>query len=176
MSLKIQITRPLPEEYAPFYRGYIEQVEGRDALAALREALDNTTRFLQSIPTEKWNFRYAPGKWSLKESVIHMLDTERVFSYRALRISRNDQKPLQGFDQDDYIPFYHAETRSPESVIEEYRSIRLATLSLFQNLDEAAVNRMGTASGKGVSVRALAYMIAGHEQHHMRLAREKYLA
>lgn len=171
----IKITRPLAEECAPYYIKYIDQVPGEDVLATLRSTLESTTTFLQNIPAEKWDFRYAPGKWSLKESFIHMLDTERVFAYRALRISRNDQTPLAGFNQDDYVPYYNGDHRSAESVIEEYRSIRQATITLFQHLDEEAVNRRGTASGNPVTVRALAYMIAGHEQHHLRLTRERYL-
>ena len=169
------ITRPAAEECAPFYQKYIDQVPGEDALALLRETLESTANFLEKIPEEKWDFRYAPGKWSLKESFIHLIDAERVFAYRALRISRNDTTPLAGFDQDTYIPFYQAERRSPDSIIEEYRSVRRATITLFQHLDEEALARTGTASGSAVTVRALAYIIAGHEQHHLRLARERYL-
>lgn len=175
MQSSLSINRPLPEECAPFYQKYIDQVPGGDALALLRDTLDSTTGFLENIPVEKWDFRYAPGKWSLKESFLHLIDSERVFAYRALRISRNDPTPLAGFDQDAYIPFYHAERRNPESIIEEYRSVRRATITLFQHLDEEALDRKGTASGSGVTVRALAYIIAGHEQHHLRLTRERYL-
>lgn len=175
MSNRITITRPHEEACAPFYRNYIEQVRGEDALAVLRANLETTADFLRSIPVEKWNQAYAPGKWTLKESFIHLIDSERVFAYRALRIARNDQTPLAGFEQDDYIPYYQAEQRSPASIIKEYRSVRQATISLFENLDAAALDRSGEASGSAVTVRALAWMIAGHEQHHLNLTKEKYL-
>lgn len=172
---QLSITRPAEEECAAFYQKYIDQVPGEDAFALLCDTLESTTAFLEKIPVEKWDFRYAPGKWSLKESFIHLIDAERVFAYRALRISRNDSTPLAGFDQDTYIPYYQAERRSPESIIDEYRSVRRATITLFRHLDEEALGRVGTASGSAVTVRALAYIIAGHEQHHLRLARERYL-
>ena len=119
--------------------------------------------------------RYAPGKWSVKEILGHLNDTERIFAYRALRISRGDQTPLAGFEQDDYVrngPF----ARHPlEDLIEDYIAVRRATISLFRNLDEAAWTRRGVASENEVTVRALAYMIAGHELHHRRILEEKYL-
>lgn len=169
------VTRPLLDECAPYYHSYINEAPGDDALAALQSTLESTTTFLGEIPLQKWDFRYAPGKWSLKESFIHLLDAERIFAYRALRISRNDQTPLPGFNQDEYIPYYHADQRSSQSIIDEYRSIRQATITLFQNLDADSINRRGIASGNSITVRALAYIILGHEQHHLKLAREKYL-
>jgi uncharacterized damage-inducible protein DinB len=121
------------------------------------------------------DLRYAPGKWSVKEILGHLNDTERIFAYRALRISRGDQTPLAGFEQDDYVrngPF----ARHPlEDLIEDYIAVRRATISLFRNLDEAAWTRRGVASENEVTVRALAYMIAGHELHHRRILEEKYL-
>ena len=172
----LEITRPQADECAPYYHRYINQVSGENALATLESTALSTPEFFKTIPAEKWDFRYAPGKWSLKESILHMIDTERIFSYRALRIARNDQTPIEGFEQDDYIPYYQADQRTAESIIEEYQAVRAATLHLFRNLDQAALLRRGTASGQSVSVRALAYMLAGHEQHHLKLTRERYLA
>ena len=169
------ITRPNEKEYSTFYQTYTSKVEGEDAFAALEKAALETVLFFEKIPEEKWNYRYAPGKWSLKESIIHMIDAERVFAYRAMRIARNDQTPLMGFDQDPYIQYYHAVQRSPESIISEYRAVRSASLELFRNLSSEDLLRKGTASDSPVSVRALAYIIAGHEEHHIRLTKEKYL-
>ncbi|MCB0630614.1 MAG: DinB family protein [Saprospiraceae bacterium] len=169
------ITQPAPTEYAPFFNTYVSKVDDPDAFALMERAAVETPAFLDGIPHEKWEYRYAPGKWSLKESLIHMLDTERIFSYRALRIARNDKTPLPGFEQDDYIPFYNTDQRSPESIIDEYNHIRAATLHLFRYLTPEDLNRSGTASGGSITVRALAYLITGHEIHHMRLIRERYL-
>lgn len=169
------IAKPDPTEYAPFFNTYVSKIEESDAFAVLEKAAENTPTFLENIPEQKWEYRYAPGKWSLKESLIHMLDTERIFSYRALRIARNDKTPLPGFEQDDYIPFYNTDQRSPESIIDEYRHLRAATLHLFRYLTPDDLLRTGTASGGAVSVRAMAYLIAGHEIHHIRLIKERYL-
>ena len=132
------------------------------------------TLALLARPESDGDFRYAPGKWSVKESLGHVIDAERVFSYRALRISRNDKTPLAGFEQDDYVkygPFAHC---TLASLVDELASVRKATVSLFRALDDAAWTRRGTASNNEVTVRALAYMIAGHELHHRRIFQEKY--
>ena len=170
------INRPTTEEYAPYFNRYTSKVIGDDAFATIEKAAQETVNFLSSIPAEKWDYRYAPGKWSLKESIIHMLDTERIFAYRAVRIARNDKTPLMGFEQDDYVPFYNADQRSAESIIAEYKAVRMATLELFRYLRPEDLERTGTSSGMPVSVRALAYLIAGHEKHHMDLTKEKYLS
>lgn len=169
------ITKPETTEYAPFFNTYVSKVDAPDAFALLEKAAVETPAFLESIPNNKWEYRYAAGKWSLKESLIHMLDTERIFSYRALRIARNDKTPLPGFEQDGYIPFYNTDQRSPASIIDEYRHIRAATLYLFRYLTVDDLMRSGTASGGAVTVRALAYLISGHEIHHIRLIEERYL-
>jgi len=112
---------------------------------------------------------------TLKESWIHVVDTERIFAYRALRIARGDETPLAGFDQNDYVPHSNAANRTPESIVEEYKSVRAATIHLFKNFDATAWSRFGTASGGKVSVNALAFMIIGHEAHHVALTQERYL-
>jgi hypothetical protein len=169
------ITRPEQTEYAPFFQRYTSRIAEDDVFPVLERAFSDNLAFFAAIPEERWSFRYAPGKWSLKESIIHMIDTERIFAYRALRIARNDKTPLPGFEQDDYVPFYNAAHRSPASIISEYKAVRTATLELFKYLTEEDLMRTGISSGMPISVRALAYLIAGHERHHILLTKEKYL-
>jgi len=170
--------RPQPGEYAPYYDRYISLVPGNDVLAALTALEDQRRQMLLLLSgrTEAdGDLRYAPEKWSLKEVLGHINDTERIMSYRALRISRGDATPIEGFEQDNYVrngPF----GRVPlADLIEDYIAVRRATVSLFRNLDEAAWTRRGIASKNEVTVRALAYIIAGHELHHRRMIEEKYL-
>lgn len=169
------ITRPTESEYAPYFQRYTSKISESDAFAVLEKAFEDHLEFFETISDERWRFRYAPGKWSLKESIIHMIDTERIFAYRALRIARNDQTALAGFEQDDYVPYYNAENRSSASIIAEYKAVRMATLELFRYLSEEDLKRTGTSSGMLISVRALAYLIAGHERHHIMLTKDKYL-
>jgi hypothetical protein len=163
------------DEIPEYYRGYVALLEGRDAIQHFQGSLEETLRFLQSIPDEKWDFAYAPGKWTLKEVILHMLDAERIFCYRALRFSRNDATPLAGFEENDYVPECGASSRSVKSVIDEFETVRNATRTLFENLTPEMVARAGTANGKKISVRALGLVIAGHELHHLKVIRERYL-
>jgi hypothetical protein len=170
----LTVARPQADEYAPYYGRYIALVQGEDILGALDEQRRETMKLLCSRDEEDGDFRYAPEKWSAKEVLGHVCDTERVFAYRALRISRADATPMQGFEQDDYVrngPF----ARAPlAEIIEDYIAVRRATITLLRNLDEAAWLRRGVANKNAVSVRALAYIIAGHELHHRRILQEKY--
>ncbi len=173
-SPTFNIARPEPGEYAPYYEKYISQIPGGNILTTLDAQRRQTLLLLSGKDEEDGNFRYAPGKWSVKEVLGHVCDAERIFAYRALRISRGDQTPLPGFEQDDYIkngPFGRV---ALEEIVEDYIAVRRATLTLLRNLDEAAWARRGTASNNPVTVRALAYMIAGHEVHHRRILEEKY--
>jgi hypothetical protein len=170
------VARPQPDEYAPYYGRYIALVEGEDILSALDQQRRQTMMLLCGRDEEDGDFRYAPEKWSTKEVLGHLCDTERVFAYRALRISRADATPLEGFEQDDYVrngPFAH---RALADLVEEFIAVRRATLSLLRNLDEAAWMRRGIANKNEVSVRGIAYIIAGHELHHRRILEEKYFA
>lgn len=167
--------RPEDHESHDYYKLYINQVEGNDFLQVLKDNLISTVDLLDSLSLDQWNHRYAEGKWSIKEVMIHIIDTEKVFGYRAMRISRNDQTPLPGFDQNDYVPYYDAENRSPESIIKEFTASRLGTIEMFENFNEDMMKRMGKASDFDVSVRALAFMTAGHEIHHIRILKERYL-
>lgn len=169
------MARPKPTEYNHFYSPYIEKVEGDNFLSVLKEQLKSFPAFLSGIPEKKWDFAYGPGKWTIKEVAIHICDSERVFAYRALRFSRNDHTALPGFDENKYIPFYHPEKRSPESIIHEFKTVRKATLSLFEQFDEERLLFKGIASDNFVSVRAIGFIIAGHVIHHERVLKERYL-
>src|SRR5262245_29400191 len=168
------IPRPQSSEYAPYYGKYISVVPGDEAFAVLRDQIQETNRMLQSIPETRASFRYAPEKWSIKEVVGHMCDTERIMAYRALRMARADTTALAGFEQDDYVKAAHFDGRTLQSLSTEFQSIRAATLAFFGSLDDSALRRTGTASNYPFSVRALAYIIAGHEQHHVKILRERY--
>ena len=168
------IARPEPDEYAPYYGRYISLVAGTDILGNLDAQRRETMILLSGRDDSDGEYRYAPGKWSAKEVLGHVCDTERIFAYRALRIARGDQTPIEGFEQDDYVengPFAQAPM---EEIIEDYIAVRRATLTLLRNLDEAAWMRRGVANKNEVSVRALAYITAGHELHHRRILEEKY--
>ncbi len=165
--------RPEPGEHAPYYGKYVSLVPDGDILATLEKQWPDTVALL-ARPEADGELRYAPGKWSVKESLGHVIDAERVFSYRALRIARNDKTPLAGFEQDDYVKYGSFGRRTLAGLVEEFTSVRKATTLLFGSLDEAAWSRRGVASENEVSVRALAFIIAGHELHHRRIFQQKY--
>jgi len=171
----IASSRPQPGENAPYYDRYIALVPGNDIVTALEEQRRQTLLLLSGRSEADGDFRYAPDKWSLKELLGHMNDTERIMSYRALRIARNDKTPLEGFEQDDYVRSSSLGNRPLADLIEDYIAVRRATISLFRNLEEPAWTRRGVASNNEVTVRALAYLIAGLELHHRRIIEEKYL-
>lgn len=170
----VMVARPEPGEYAPYYDRYLSLITGTDILGTLDGQRRQMMMLLSGREESDGDFRYAADKWSAKEVLGHVCDTERVFAYRALRIARGDQTPMAGFEQDDYVkngPF----ARAPlGELIEDYIAVRRATLTLLRNLDEAAWARRGVANKNEVSVRALAYIIAGHELHHRRILEEKY--
>ena len=147
----------------------------KDIVAGLKTQEEEVVSFLKNIPLEKQDFRYAEGKWTIKDLILHMIDVERIFSYRALRISRNDTTALPGFEENDYVVHANANKRSFESLIEEYISVRKATISLFSSFTEEQYMRIGVASNNAVSVRALGYIILGHEKHHILVVEERYL-
>lgn len=172
----LTIARPEPGEYNPYYERYISLVEGADILTTLDAQRRQMMLLLSGRSEADGDFRYAPDKWNAKEVLGHVCDTERVFAYRALRISRGDQTPMEGFEQDDYVrngPFARI---ALEELVEDYIAVRRATLTLLRNLDETAWMRRGVANKNEVTVRALAYTIAGHELHHRRILEEKYFA
>jgi hypothetical protein len=167
--------RPAPAEFAPFYGRYIDLVPDAPIVETLNAQIEETMSLLGALPESKGAHRYEPAKWSIKEVIGHLADSERIFAYRALRFARNDATPLPGFEENDYVPAANFGARSLQSLLDELRAVRKATVLLFDGLDEAAMDRRGTAAGNPVTVRALAYIIAGHERHHARILKERYL-
>jgi len=162
-------------EYNPFYQTYIMALGDVELIEELKRGKSAFLSLFEEIPEEKLNYAYAEGKWSLAEVLIHMIDTERIFQYRALCIARNDKTPLPGFDQDTYVPYSNAANRSKSDLIEEYKAVRDSTISLFDSFDDEAIKRIGVASGSKMSVRALGFIISGHQAHHVQILRERYL-
>lgn len=167
--------RPAPDEYAQFYASYISLVPDGDVLESLERQRNDTEKLLGSISEAKAAHRYAPDKWSIKGVVGHVVDSERVFSYRALVIGRGDPTPLPGFDEKSWAQSANFDERELKELVEEYALVRDATLALLRALPEAAWSRRGTANNWPVTVRALAWIIAGHERHHLKVLRERYL-
>jgi len=168
------IPRPEPGEYAPYYDRYISLIPGTDILGTLDAQRRQMLILLSGGDETDGDFRYAPEKWSAKEVLGHVCDTERIFAYRMLRISRGDRTPIEGFEQDDYVRNGPFAKIALAEVIEDYIAVRRATLTLLRNLDEQAWARLGIANKNEVSVRALAYLTAGHELHHRRILEAKY--
>jgi len=168
------VGRPEASEHSPYFGRYISLISDPDILSALQSQYAETSALLRGLNEKDGEFRYAPDKWSAKEVIGHINDTERIFAYRALRIARADQTPLAGFEQDDYVRAGGFEKRTFADLREEFDAIRKTTMFLFRGLEDDAWIRQGTASGNVLSVRALAFMIAGHEVHHRRILLEKY--
>jgi DinB superfamily len=170
------IARPEPDEYAPYYGRYISLIQGNDIISTLEAQRRQMMLLLCGRHEADGDLRYAPGKWTVKEVLGHVCDTERIFAYRMLRIARGDRTPIEGFEQDDYVrngPF--GASPLPE-IIDDYLAVRRATLTLLRNLDAQAWRRRGVANHCEVSVRAIAYLAAGHELHHRRVLEETYFA
>ena len=170
------IPRPDATEYAPFYGTYVGKVPDGDLLELLERQRRETQNVLAGLSDTQALHRYAPGKWSMKEVVGHLMDSERVFCYRALRFARADEKPLQGFDDKAWVPAGSFDARPLADLAAELDAVRRATIALFGGFDAAALARKGTANNNEVTVRALAWIVAGHERHHVAILRERYLA
>ena len=169
------IERPFPDEYAQFYGRYIIRITEGDALPVLEEQGAGTQTLLRGVSESRGDFRYAPGKWSIREVIGHLLDTERIFAYRALRFARNDRTPLPGFEQDDFVRYGGFGHRPLAELLAELSAVRGATVALFGGLSEEALLRRGVANDVELSVRAVAFIIAGHERHHVDILRSRYL-
>lgn len=167
--------RPEKNEYHEYYERYVALVEETDIVAALRNQTGDLQNLLADITEAKSDFRYAEDKWSVKELLGHLIDGERIFSYRALRISRDDKTPLEGFEQDGYIENSNFSRTAFADLAEEFALLRQSNILLFKNLTEEAWLRCGTASDATVSVRALAFIMVGHVRHHQNILRERYL-
>lgn len=168
--------KPAPDECAPYYRLYVDQVPEADVIAILNDQIAARAHILAHLSDEKARFRYAPNKWSIKEIIGHLADAERIFAYRALRIARADTTPLPGFEQDDYIAAANFDRRALPELLAELDTVRHASLSLFRSMTDEELMRQGTASDKPFVVRAIPFIIAGHEIHHTRVLRERYLS
>lgn len=167
--------RPAADEHAPYYARYIDLVPDTDLLDYLQRQLELAAAFLRGIPDELHEHRYAEGKWSIKEVIGHLADAERIFAYRALRFARADQTPLAGFDENTYVPAGNFDARDFGALVDEWVHVRLATLALLRGLDGDAPLRRGKANDQEISVRALAWVVAGHVDHHASILRERYL-
>lgn len=166
--------RPAEDEFAPYYGRYIGRVPQGDIVALLAEQLPAVLDLLDDVDEARASHRYEPGKWSIRQVIGHIADTERVMAYRALRIARGDRTPLPGFDENAFMTLAGFDERSLLSLVDEWATVRRATLALYEGLDPARAEERGTASDNPVSVRALAYIIHGHVEHHLAILRERY--
>jgi len=174
--MTLKLTSPTPDEYAPFYAGYIERAQQRaDLSTALPQQIDELKSTLGNLSDEQARFKPGPQEWSFKEVIGHLNDGERVFSYRLLRISRNDPTPLSGFEQDDYVRAAGFDNHSFNDLIQEFEFLRRSNILMIKNMSDESILHLGTASGAAVSARALIYIIVGHVDHHMASLREVYL-
>jgi uncharacterized damage-inducible protein DinB len=172
------IPKPRPGEYPEYAEIYMSLLadDGR-ILEHLKNNFQIIKEFIYNLPPEKLVYRYAEGKWSIKEILVHLIDDERIYAYRALRFARNEQQNLIGFDQEEYAKYSQADARDLDNIFEEYEAVRNSTIALFNGLPEDSLTRMGhgTATANDATVRALAYHIAGHELRHMNIIKERYL-
>jgi uncharacterized damage-inducible protein DinB len=169
-------TDQLPiNEYSKFNAIYIQAVGNVDMIEELEICLHDFIRFVQNIPMDKFDYRYAEGKWTIKDIIQHIIDTERIFTYRALRISRNDKTPLPGFEENDYVANTNANARSIQDLLAELSAVRHSTLFLFKSFSWEQLERIGIASNNEISVRAIGFILIGHQKHHQNVFKERYL-
>jgi uncharacterized damage-inducible protein DinB len=167
--------RPASDEYAPFFAGYVSLVPDGDVLEALEQGRHQTRELLGRLSEAKAAYRYAPEKWTIKGVLGHLADAERIFAYRALWFARGDASPLPGWDENAWAQLSDFDAHSLKNLLVGYDAQRSATLALFRSLPAAAWQRRGTANSNPVTVRALAWIAAGHERHHLKILRERYL-
>ena len=162
-------------EYNPYYKFYIEELGNVNLIAILNSSFDEFLTTIKNLSEEKLMYRYAGEKWTIKELIQHLIDTERIMSYRALRFSRNDTTELQGFDENWYVDNSNANDREIKDILEEFDHLRKSSISLFKNFTNEMLISFGTANGSDMSVRALGFIIAGHQLHHLKIIKERYL-
>jgi uncharacterized damage-inducible protein DinB len=163
-------------EYGAFYAPYLAQIDPQYSLfEELEIALHRFIHFVREIPMDKFDFRYAEGKWTIKDIIQHIIDAERVFAYRAMRIARNDHTPLPGFDENIYVTNANANSRSIQDLLTEFSMVRHATIYLFKSFSPDSLERIGIASENPISVRALGFIIIGHQNHHQTVFQQRYL-
>lgn len=165
-----------PSEYHSYYQPYIDALGKVSLYEALRRARADIDLMMDVIPDDKLGYSYSPGKWSMAEVLVHLMDAERVFQYRALRFARKDQTELKGFDQDIYVSESYANQRAKKALKEEFMAIRSSTITLFKSFDDEQLIRRGMANGAEMSVRALGFVICGHQAHHFGILKKRYLA
>lgn len=170
------MNKPLAQEYPHYYSRYINLVEDTEFVTLLDDQKNDMLDFLNGLGEEAASFRYASDKWSIKEVIGHIIDVERIFAYRALRMARNDKTPLPEFDQEEYVLQANFDSRTLIDLSDEFLSVREATLSLFTSFDQSILEREGIASGLKFTVRSIPYIIAGHEIHHRQVLNQKYLS
>lgn len=166
--------KPKPGDYAPYYDRYISLIND-DVISVLEKQITSTVSLLNSVSEEKADYAYAEGKWTIKEVVGHMIDTERIMAFRALAIARGEKQPIPGFEQDDYVNAANFNRLSIKDLTEEFEAVRKSNIFLFKSFDEIDLNKRGIASGNEITVLALIFIIAGHELHHLKILKEKYL-
>jgi len=162
-------------EYSPFYSTYINKAGLIDLISGIEDSFNDALSFFETIPKQKFDYRYAKGKWTIKELIQHIIDVERVFAYRALCIAREDNTPLPSFEENDYAVSSMANNRTRENLLEEYKAIKISTILLFRSFNDKMLMRVGIASGGNISVRALGFIMIGHESHHIQVIKERYL-
>lgn len=167
--------RPKPNETLPYFHRYIALVQDGNIIDVLTENQATTQERIKNIPAEKAEYRYAEGKWSVKEVLLHLVDTERIMAYRALRFVRKDKTNIHGFDENTYAPNSDAENRTLADIAEEFQAVRTSTIAMFKHFSTEMMDRTGTSNGGEASVRGLVYIIAGHELHHWNVLNERYL-
>ena len=167
--------RPKPDEYPSFYQNYVDNVKTNNIIKELTDQVLNIQAIISQIPEDKENYRYAEGKWSIKEIIGHIIDTERVLGYRAMRFARKDKTPLPGYDENWFVANANFQKQTLYSLGHEFAIVREANLALFKVWDEEAMSQMGVANNLDVSVRAILFMIAGHATHHINVIKTKYL-
>ncbi len=162
-------------EYSQFNATYIKAIDNVELIEELEISLHDFIKFVQNIPMDKFDYRYAAGKWTIKDIIQHIIDADRIFGYRALRISRNDTTPLPGFEENDYVENTDANGRSIQELLTEFSAIRHSNLLLFKSFSSAQLTRMGIASNHPISVRAIGFLMIGHLKHHQKVFEERYL-
>ncbi|MFY0601998.1 MAG: DinB family protein [Cyclobacteriaceae bacterium] len=168
------VSRPKSNEYNSFYQGYVDCVTDDDIVKFMEDQLENIEDYLLTLSFDGLGYRYAKEKWSIAEVVGHMIDVERMMSFRAFSFARGEQQALPAFDQDQYVKYGNFNSRSKNSLLEEIEGLRVANIKLIETFDEEMLNKTGIASGFSFSVRALVYIIPGHFQHHLNILRTRY--
>lgn len=162
-------------EYGAFYKNYIVILGDAELIESLDSSYENFLKLIKTLPMEKYDFAYAEGKWTIKELIQHLIDTERIFCYRALRFSRKDTTELAGYDENFYVQNSKVGQRNIKGVLQEFNDVRMATISLFKSFDDEMLLCSGMANGNNLSVRALGFLISGHQVHHLNIIKERYL-